>query len=92
MYSYNIMLTLRTDVGAAGMNRPLNTHMKITAVYCPVFGYGCVGAIRSYILDICVRVSSDWKRPHQFDGVKHDAVVLEHMLINRRIHTGRTAL
>ena len=28
----------------------------------------------------------------QFDGVIHDALALGHMLINRRIHTGRAAL
>ena len=27
----------------------------------------------------------------QFDGVKHNALVLEHMLVNRRIQTGRDA-
>ena len=27
----------------------------------------------------------------QFDGIKHDALVLEHVLINRSIHTGRGA-
>ena len=35
-----------------------------------------------------VRVYSDWTRQRQFDGVKHDALVLEHMLVNRSIHTG----
>ena len=35
------------------------------------------------------RVYSDWMRQRQCDGVKHDALVLEHMLVNRSIHTDR---
>ena len=31
-------------------------------------------------------------RRRQFDGVKHDALVFEHMLINVSIHIGRAAL
>ena len=37
-------------------------------------------------------VYSDWTRLRQFDGGKHDTLVLEHMLINRSIHTRRAAL
>ena len=29
--------------------------------------------------------------PAQLDGLKHDALVLDHMLINRSIHTKRAA-
>ena len=39
-----------------------------------------------------VMVYSDWRRQRQFDGVKHDALVLKHMLANRSILTGRAAL
>ena len=39
-----------------------------------------------------VRVYSDWTRRRQFVGVKHDALVLEHVLVNRSIHMGRGAL
>ena len=42
--------------------------------------------------DPTLRVYSDWTRRRQFDGVNHDALVFEHMLFNRTIHTGRTAL
>ena len=38
-----------------------------------------------------LRVYSDRTRQRQIDGVKQDALVLEHMLINRSIHTGRVA-
>ena len=38
-----------------------------------------------------VRVYTDWTRQHQFDGIKHNALFLEHMLVNRSIHTGRVA-
>ena len=38
------------------------------------------------------RIYLDWMRQRECDGVKHDALVLEHMLINRSIHTGRAAL
>ena len=43
------------------------------------------------LCDMTLRVYSDWTRQHQIDGVKHGALVLEHMLINRSIHTGRAA-
>ena len=39
-----------------------------------------------------VMVYSDWTRQRQFDGVKHVALVLKHILITRSIHTGRAAL
>ena len=38
-----------------------------------------------------VRVYSDRTRQRHFDGVKHNAPVLEHMLVNRCIQTGRVA-
>ena len=39
-----------------------------------------------------LRVYSDWTRQRQIDGVKHVALVLEPMLINRNIHTWHAAL
>ena len=42
--------------------------------------------------DAILRVYSGWTRVWQFDSVKHDALVLEHMLINRRIQTEHAAL
>ena len=39
-----------------------------------------------------LRVYTEWTHQRQFDGVKHGALVLEHMLINRSIHIGRAAL
>ena len=38
-----------------------------------------------------LRVYSDWTRQRQFDGVKHNVLVLEHMLFNQSIHTARVA-
>ena len=38
-----------------------------------------------------LRVYSDWTRQRHNDGVKHNALVLEHMLVNRSIQTGRVA-
>ena len=38
-----------------------------------------------------VRVYPDRTRQRQFDDVKHNALVLEHILINRCIQTGRVA-
>ena len=40
---------------------------------------------------IRVRVYSDRTRQRQFDGVKHNTLVLEHMLVNLCIQTGRVA-
>ena len=40
----------------------------------------CAWVIRDY---------SDWTHQRQFDDVKHDALVLERVLVNRSIHTGR---
>ena len=37
-------------------------------------------------------VYSDWTRRCQCDSLKHDALVLEHMLFNRSIHTGCGAI
>ena len=39
----------------------------------------------------CLRVYSDRTRQRHNDGVKHNALELEHMLVNRRIQTGRVA-
>ena len=38
-----------------------------------------------------IRVYSDRTRQGQNDGVKHNALDLEHMLVNRSIQTGRVA-
>ena len=38
-----------------------------------------------------LRVYSDRTRQRQIDGVKHNALVLEHILVNRSIQTGRVA-
>ena len=38
-----------------------------------------------------LRVYSDRTRQRQNDGVKHNALDLEHMLVNRSIQTGRVA-
>ena len=43
----------------------------------------------SYFIQMSLKVYSDRTRQRKFDGVKHNALVLEHMLINRSIHTGR---
>ena len=47
-----------------------------------------------YSAAFCVfkALGSDWTRQHQCDGIKQDGLVLDHMLINRSIHTGRAAL
>ena len=38
-----------------------------------------------------LRVYSDWTRRRKFGGVKHVALVLEHMLMNQSFHNGRAA-
>ena len=46
---------------------------------------------KSYILASCLRVYSDRTRQRHYDGVKHNALELEHMFVNRSIQTGRVA-
>ena len=41
---------------------------------------------------LALSVQSEYTLRVYWDGVKHDPLVLEHMLINRCIYTGRTAL
>ena len=36
-------------------------------------------------------VYSEWTRQRHYDGVKHNALVLEHMLVNRSMHTSLVA-
>ena len=43
------------------------------------------------VLHLYVKVYLYWTRRCQFDDVEHDALVLEHMLINQNIHTRREA-
>ena len=44
------------------------------------------------LVDGTLMVNSDWTCRRQIDSVKHDALGLEHMLVNQSIHTGRAAL
>ena len=37
-------------------------------------------------------VYSDWTRRRRIGGVKYDALVLWHMLVDRSFHSGRAAL
>ena len=47
-----------------------------------------VGSVMRISALATFRVYSDWTQLRQFDGVKHDAPVLEQMLFNRSIQTG----
>ena len=58
----------------------------------------CTGTIDVFIIQRAkttrtrIRVYSDWTRQRHCDGVKHYALIIGHMLMNQRIHTGRAAL
>ena len=54
--------------------------------------WACLLWSRSLIysdLDIQIKGLFKLVAQRQFDGVKHDALVLEHMSVNRSIHTDR---
>ena len=58
----------------------------------------CTGTIDVFIIQRAkttrtrIRVYSAWMRRRHCDGVKHDALITGHMLMNQIIHTGRAAL
>ena len=62
--------------------------LSVTADYMRV---NCTGVSRECGESARLRVYSDRTRQRQNDGVKHNALDLEHILVNWSIQTGRVA-